>query len=123
MQYCAAPHCSKLVTRGRCPDHARQADIGTRGTAQQRGYDSRWATYSKGRLQRFPICGMREGGVMDPVNSRCAREGLTTPATCTDHIIPLRQGGAMWDLRNHLSLCHACNTLKAVTIERGKVSA
>ncbi len=100
MKYCAEPNCGVLVKKGRCPKHARQVDQGTRGTAQQRGYTYQWNLYSKNRLRQFPLCVM------------CEQQGLTTPATCTDHIIPLCQGGDMWDPTNHQSLCTRCNTIK-----------
>ncbi len=92
-----------------------------RGTAQERGYTYQWSLYSKARLQRLPVCGMREDGTMDKIHSRCAMQGRTIMAECTDHIIPLRQGGSMWDVENHLSLCLACNGWKAQTIERVSV--
>jgi len=120
MKYCAQPNCPKLVARGRCPQHTtvqtRQADA-VRGNANQRGYTYQWALYSKARLRRLPVCGMREDGSLDTVNSRCAMRGVTVAAECTDHVIPLRQGGPMWETSNHLSLCLACNTWKSQTIE------
>ena len=107
-----------MVTKGYCPTHARERDQGTRGTANERGYTYRWSQYSAARLSRLPICGMREDGTLDAVHSRCVQEHRTTRAECTDHIIPLRQGGDMWNPENHLSLCLACNTWKASTLER-----
>jgi 5-methylcytosine-specific restriction endonuclease McrA len=55
---------------------------------------------------------------MDTTHSRCAQQGLTTPAQCVDHTIPLTQGGDMWDETNHMASCLACNTWKASTLER-----
>lgn len=118
MQYCATPGCSQLVNRGHCSAHKRQTDQGFRGTAHQRGYTSRWAAYSRRFRLAHPVCGERADGTVDRSHSRCAQRGLTTPAECVDHIVPLSQGGAPWDPTNHLSLCLACNTWKAATIER-----
>jgi hypothetical protein len=118
MRYCAHPSCPVLVPKGRCKEHARQADAGTRGTAQQRGYTSQWATYSKVFRTTHPVCGERADGSLDILHSRCLQEGRTTPSACVDHIIPLTQGGSMWDEGNHLALCVACNTWKAQTLER-----
>ncbi len=121
MRYCSQPSCPVLVKYGRCAKHTRvqvqQADA-IRGTAQERGYTYQWSLYSKARLQRLPVCGMREDGTMDTTHSRCAKQGRTIMAQCTDHIIPLRQGGSMWDESNHLSLCNACNAWKMNTIEK-----
>jgi 5-methylcytosine-specific restriction endonuclease McrA len=61
---------------------------------------------------------MREDGTLDAVNSRCVQQGLTTPATCTDHVVPLRHGGAKYDPNNLRSLCASCNGWKERTIER-----
>jgi 5-methylcytosine-specific restriction protein A len=117
MRYCAQPGCSTLVDKGRCATHARRADQ-ARGTAQQRGYTSRWATYAAAFRQQHPFCGERADGTRDTVHSRCAKDGLDTPAECVDHTIPLRQGGSMWDETNHMSACQACNLWKANTIEQ-----
>jgi len=122
MQYCAVPHCGVLVQKGRCSIHAKQKDR-ARGTAQERGYDSKWATYSKAFRAQHPLCGMRADNSMDTTHSRCAAQGRTTPAECVDHIIPLSQGGDMYDPSNHMSACLACNGWKAQTLERRKVSA
>lgn len=122
LRACAAIGCRELVSKGRCPQHAKQADAGTRGTAHQRGYTHAWSAFSKSRLARLPFCGLRPDGTYDVTNSRCVQQGrLKTLAQCTDHIIPLRQGGAMYDESNLLSLCLACNSWKEATIERGGI--
>lgn len=108
---CAEPRCPELVKSGRCAKHAKQVDR-ARGTATERGYDWAWAKYSKARLQRLPVCGMREDGTLDAEHSRCVQQGRTTPAEVTDHIVPMRQGGDKWSPANHLSLCAACNVWK-----------
>jgi 5-methylcytosine-specific restriction protein A len=108
---CAAPLCPALVTKGRCPAHAKQQDR-ARGTAQQRGYDSRWASYSRQFRQEHPTCGERWDGVLDPTHSKCLQQGRMTPAECVDHIVPVSRGGSFWAPSNHQSLCVACNTAK-----------
>lgn len=107
-----------LVTRGFCAKHARTTDQETRGTAHERGYTARWHRYSAARLKRLPVCGMREDGSLDARYSRCVQQGIRRAADCTDHIVPLRLGGAMWDIHNHISLCRACNGWKAETVEK-----
>ncbi len=63
------------------------------------------------------MCGERADGSMDPIHSRCVQRGLTTPAQCVDHTLPMAQGGSKWDEANHMSACLECNTWKASTIE------
>ena len=40
----------------------------------------------------------------------CLEEGRTTVANTADHIIPIRQGGARFDLRNGQALCATCHS-------------
>lgn len=117
MRYCAQPLCPNRVVNGRCPVHATQKDL-TRGTAQQRGYDSAWAAYSKTFRQQHPICGERADGSLDAIHSRCVQQHRTTPAQCVDHTIPMSQGGSKWDSSNHMSACRDCNSWKANTLEK-----
>ena len=63
-------------------------------------------------LRQFPWCGQRMDGRLYAEHSRCVQAGLRVRAECTDHIVPLREGGARLDPRNHQSLCLACNTAK-----------
>jgi 5-methylcytosine-specific restriction endonuclease McrA len=118
MRYCATPGCTAVVERGHCGEHARARDR-ARGTAQERQYTYQWATYSQVFRTLHPFCGERSDGSLDYVHSRCVQRGLETPTQCVDHIVPLSQGGSLWDTRNHLALCTACNIWKALTIERG----
>lgn len=116
MRYCAQPGCSQFVAKGRCSKHATQADIGTRGTAQQRGYTYAWHQLSERFRQQHPLCGERADGTRDAVNSRCVQRGLDTPAECVDHTVPKAHGGTD-DEANLMAACFACNTWKAKTIE------
>lgn len=120
MQYCAQPSCSALVSKGKCATHARQADQGTRGTAQQRGYDSIWAKYSQQFRKEHPFCGERADGSRDAIHSRCVQQGLDTPCECVDHTVPppSRDHRLFMDPTNHMSACLACNTWKANTLDK-----
>lgn len=117
MRFCATPGCPETVDRGHCDEHRRRREA-ARPTAATRGYDQAWARYSRDRLRRLPWCGQREDGSIDAQHSRCAQDGLKTLARCTDHIVPMSAGGSKWNASNHLSLCIACNSWKAGTIER-----
>lgn len=111
LRSCAHPGCPTLVQRGKCAVHAKAADL-SRGTAQERGYDSRWAAYSRLFRSEHPVCGEQHDGTLDPTHSRCLQAGRTTPATCVDHIVPVSRGGSFWAPTNHESLCGPCNTAK-----------
>lgn len=108
---CAHPLCSALVTKGRCPQHARVQDK-ARGTAQERGYDYAWSEYSKNFRARFPICGMRIDGELHSETSVCVQQGKTTAAQCVDHLVPMSKGGSKWDPNNHEAKCFRCNVIK-----------
>lgn len=65
-----------------------------RGSARERGYDSRWDKARRTFLSRHPLCVM------------CEREGRVTAATVVDHIIPHRGDQKLfWDTGNWQSLC------------------
>lgn len=93
-----APTASELRrAAGSRPLSYRQPDL--RESAAKRGYGRVWARARRLHLNREPLCRI------------CAEEGRTTPATCVDHIIPLREGGrASGD--NLQSLCAACHNRK-----------
>jgi 5-methylcytosine-specific restriction enzyme A len=115
---CNAHGCPNLIDRtalyGRCPEHARQYDQ-ARGTAQERGYDARWARFSKLWRKRFPLCGMRADRQLHADHSQCVQAGLMTPAECVDHLISMRNGGAQYEESNLQSLCNRCNSRKRIT--------
>ena len=109
---CPKPHCGRLIRVGKaCPYCTRIAERG-RGSARARGYDAEWDAYSKAWLAQFPFCGQRQDGALHAEHSRCVQNGQRRRATVTDHIVPIRAGGARLDPANHQSLCVRCNTLK-----------
>ena len=67
---------------------------------RKRFYGYNWSLYSKARLKKHRLC------------VYCLKEGITTPATVTDHIQPMSQGGSEWDESNHQSLCIAHHNSK-----------
>lgn len=117
----ACPRCGGLVTDARpctCtprpPVEAwrREADR-ARGTAHARGYTARWARYAQEFRARFPFCGMRADGSFSAEHSLCVQQGnYRSLVACVDHIVAIRDGGSMWDLHNHQSLCTRCNLRK-----------
>ncbi len=104
---CAVRDCSYTVPRGErfCTDHrfremGRQykEDIKRRGSASERGYDSRWAKVRAAYLRKHPLC-------------EC---GCDKPADLVDHIIPISgpDDPLLWDEENFQSLTTQCHTRK-----------
>lgn len=104
---CAHPGCPELVEAGEryCKVHKRQEQKRydqQRGTAAQRGYNSRWRRYREWYLKQHPLC------------VQCQKEGRLIPATDVDHIIPVSgpDDPLFWDEKNHQALCHSCHSRK-----------
>lgn len=112
-QYCPFPGCPVIVPSGYCPSHARTLDA-QRGSRSARGYNRRWLTRARLFRQKYPLCGMRPGGV-PPVMSRCYDEGRITIAYQTDHVIPHKGNlDLFWDeLGNWQALCAECGSRKS----------
>jgi 5-methylcytosine-specific restriction protein A len=74
MHFCATPGCPAILPRGttRCPAHARQYDL-QRGSAKERGYDSRWNKFSRDWRKRHPLCGERADGQRHAEHSLCVQ--------------------------------------------------
>lgn len=68
-------------------------------TSGQRGYNYRWQQARAQYLRAHPLC------------CYCEREGLVTPATVVDHIIPHRGDERLfWDESNWAPLCARCHS-------------
>lgn len=119
---CPAPGCPALTKGGRCEAHRteRQRIMDShRGTAQQRGYTYRWSQVSQQHLRQYPLCGMKDICAYEGWRGECYEQKRTTPATCTDHIIPHKGDKYLfWDPLNRQSLCSACHS-KKTSIEEG----
>lgn len=103
---CSRPGCSGLVRAGVCSvcgnlrvRVAAEHD-GRRGSAARRGYDSRWRRVRLMRLAREPLCRL------------CAARGRVAAAVLVDHIVPIRDGGAVLDDDNLQPLCRECHDIK-----------
>ncbi|HMC90194.1 MAG TPA: HNH endonuclease [Gemmataceae bacterium] len=84
------------ITRPRPPDR--------RLSAARRGYGVAWRKSRADFLRDHPLC------------VECEAEGMLTPATDVDHIVPHRGDPAkFWDRKNWQSLCerhHSAKTAK-----------
>jgi 5-methylcytosine-specific restriction protein A len=83
-----------------------------RGSARERGYNTRWDKARKTYLARNPLCVM------------CKREGRVTPATVVDHIKPHKGDQQLfWDTDNWQSLCAPHHNRDKQREERGRFQA
>ena len=72
-----------------------------RGGADARGYNAEWRRARKAYLQLHPLC------------AECLKEGILTPATVVDHIMPHRGDQRLfWDEQNWQPLCQAHHNKK-----------
>ncbi|MFR8915662.1 MAG: HNH endonuclease, partial [Oscillospiraceae bacterium] len=72
-----------------------------RGSAAERGYDAKWRRARKRFLRSHPLC------------ANCLSQGVLTPATVVDHIVPHRGDRALfWDEKNWQPLCKSCHDRK-----------
>lgn len=97
---CLADRCPRPAVRiGRCAIHARERDAATHRNKHL--YNSaKWRNTRRLQLHLHPMC------------AHCDSEGRDTLATEVDHIIPVEQGGPMWDRHNHQSLCKSHHSMK-----------
>ena len=69
-----------------------------RGSARERGYDSRWEKARKAWLGKHPLCVC------------CWANGVAHPAAVLDHIVPHKGDKArFWDGGNWQGLCQWCD--------------
>ena len=99
---CRYPGCPNLCESGTyCPEHSAESPDRLRGSAAERGYDAKWRRARKRFLQRHPLC------------ANCLSQGVLTPATVMDHIVPHRGDHRLfWDEQNWQPLCKACHDRK-----------
>ena len=105
---CKVPRCPNLTEPGQsyCTEHkaqhAKRLDA-QRGTAAERGYDSRWTKARNAYIRAHPLC------------AYCQHQ-----ADVVDHIIPHKGDKALfWDSDNWQSLCKKCHGVKTATEDGG----
>lgn len=59
-----------------------------------------WRMTAKAYIKSNPLC------------KHCKDKGILTQACIVDHIIPINQGGDVWDWDNLQGLCRSCNASK-----------
>ena len=69
--------------------------IGRQGKTKPAYTSAMWKKYSKGFIMMNPVCVV------------CGNE-----AKVVDHVVPIEQGGSMWNEKNHQALCKSCHGKK-----------
>lgn len=54
----------------------------------------------------------------NPICVECVKEGRVKEMDVVDHIIPIKQGGAEYELSNLQALCHSCHNSKTAKENR-----
>ena len=110
---CSHSGCKELVASGMCEQHSKreqQRYDKQRGTAAERGYNTRWAKYSRWFLSQ-------------PENTFCKLQlsGCTNISRCVDHIKPpsSKDDPLFWDTSNHQGACIHCNSVKGHKTQEG----
>ena len=105
---CAYPGCDVLVRFGRCDDH-RQALVFERDPERQRLYNlAAWEQRRLLQLAREPWC------------AECLRNGIYTPASDVDHVVPHRGDQLSFMTGELQSLCHSCHSKKTIAEQQGR---
>lgn len=60
----------------------------------------RWHEYSRQYRKKNRLCVI------------CLKEGKTVLSQCVDHILPIEEGGDMWNPSNHQALCTHHHSIK-----------
>lgn len=103
-----SPGCLRSAKHGErwcapCTQARGRDDRDRRGSARERGYDSRWERYRRAYLLRHPLCVECAAGA--PLPGGVTPRGIT-PATVVDHIRPHKGDHRLfWDPANHRSVC------------------
>ncbi|WP_368657640.1 HNH endonuclease [Metabacillus halosaccharovorans] len=109
---CNHMRCPNLTREQYCEQHKSNTNAYDkhRGTAAQRGYNSKWRKARNTYLMKHPFC------------VECAKDGITNPATVVDHIVPHKGNQQLfWDSKNNWqSLCVTHHNRKTLTQDMGK---
>jgi len=97
-KYCAAFPCNQIAVKGAyCSQHQ---PTGAPKETDPFYLSVRWRRFRAWYLGKHPLC------------ERCEREGRLTPADMVDHIIEIKDGGALTSEDNAESMCWKCHGIK-----------
>lgn len=103
---CNRVGCSELTRNKYCDKHIAEKpkQKPKKETSNEAGYTYRWQKQRLLYLKQNPICVI------------CEWNGMITPATEVDHIIPHKKDWQVfWDVDNWESLCKRCHAIKTFT--------
>ena len=104
---CHHPGCPLLTDGYYCDKHQKLSNKTynkyERDNFSKTFYNSKeWVEVRKKKIQLNPFC------------EECIKNGTIVKASIIDHIIPIKQGGAKFDLKNLQSLCWSCHSRKSI---------
>lgn len=110
---CSYPGCPRLTAGQYCDEHKKKADreynLYKRDDFSRKFYNTHeWRKLRKLKLAMNPLC------------EHCQHEGKLVAAVVVDHIVPIKEGGAMLDIENLQSLCRYHDDVKGLK-DRGMV--
>lgn len=125
---CRYPHCRQLLDMpGYCATHTslvRKQSDERRGSAAERGYDSKWRKAREGYLRNHPLCECAD----------CKSNGIVRAASVVDHIVPHKLKDALdsgdanaiararalfWDKSNWQPMSKPCHDRKTAREDGG----
>ena len=109
---CSQPGCAEKVHERFCTIHRKNQERRSRqrrGTTAERGYGAGHKKWRMAVLRKADADGIAGLCVM------CLEDGRTTVAKVADHIVPLSQGGAKYDMDNGQALCKTHHDLKTLS--------
>jgi 5-methylcytosine-specific restriction protein A len=108
-----------LTTPGYCDAHraGQHRDYGR----ARRGFDTELGFYQSAAWRAVRAAVLRA----NPLCRLCAARGLVVVAKVVDHITPIKDGGARYDVSNLQGLCVSCHNAKTAreTAARGRTTS
>ncbi len=108
-KYCAAFPCSNLAIYGAyCAEHKPAAPMKETNPFY---LSVQWRRFQAWYLGKHPLC------------EQCEREGRLVKADMVDHIIEIKDGGALTSEDNAMSLCWKCHGIKTAKAKNHRVGS
>lgn len=105
---CRHPGCARLVAKpGRCAEH--QSLVHRDYGRARRGFDAEVAFYNSTSWRSVRAAVLRE----QPLCAACAKSERVVAARVVDHVLPIKRGGARFDVSNLQALCVPCHNRKS----------
>ena len=103
--------CGRLAHDGsaRCPAHPHSERSRQYSRARRARGDPNEMFYGSSRWQRLRLAVLHE----EPLCRMCAQGNRVELGTVVDHIVPVKQGGEIWDRTNLQPLCRPCHEIKS----------